>query len=192
MNEGTAGPHAVQLSFAGPDEGLRDFEGTYDIPGLTVRIETATPPPWSAPLSSAQSMDHSLLSPPTPARKHRAPRPPTTQPTDIIITFPEDTLPVRQSVQTEPSAYARTKDTVEVSVPPPPLFRPTTFWRNAKRSGVTGSSYSPGTYVVRRSTFLAAGLTLDNPVSDLSAFGVESRVGFVVLPDTDIELYRRE
>ncbi|KZP23122.1 hypothetical protein FIBSPDRAFT_1043086 [Athelia psychrophila] len=49
--------------------------------------------------------------------------------------------------------------------PTPPLFRPTTFWRHA-----------------RRSTF-AAGLTLNAPRADPSALSVESRsrVGFVVI-----------
>ncbi|TFK67299.1 hypothetical protein BDN72DRAFT_107067 [Pluteus cervinus] len=66
--------------------------------------------------------------------------------------------------------------------PPPPLLRPTTFWRKTQRSGVTGASYSPSSHLVRRSTFLAAGLTLDAPVHDLTALCVESRVGFIVIP----------
>lgn len=65
--------------------------------------------------------------------------------------------------------------------------RPTTFWRNTKRSGVTGSSYSPSSHLIRRSTFIAAGLSLDKPIADLSALCVESRVGVVYLPpDTAI------
>ncbi|GJE99676.1 hypothetical protein PsYK624_159470 [Phanerochaete sordida] len=138
-------------------------------------------------------MDRSMLRAPRSARRTLpAPIPLPAQPTVITLTFPEDLPGANPSFSTVSSPYASALDTVEPSIPPPPLFRPTTFWRNAKRSGVTGSSYSPGTYVVRRSTFLAAGLSLDNPVSDLSAFGVESRVGFVVLPpDTDIELAPR-
>ncbi|KAF9074224.1 hypothetical protein BDP27DRAFT_1359733 [Rhodocollybia butyracea] len=61
--------------------------------------------------------------------------------------------------------------------PPPPLHRPTTFWRHTPRSGVTSSSYSPSSHLVRRSTFVAAGLSFDRPMADLSALGVESRVG---------------
>ncbi|KZP23134.1 hypothetical protein FIBSPDRAFT_889783 [Athelia psychrophila] len=71
----------------------------------------------------------------------------------------------------------------ELVRPAPPLFRPTTFWRHARRSGVTGSSYSPASHLIRRSTFIAAGLALDAPRADLSALSVESRsrVGFVIV-----------
>ncbi|KAJ3787491.1 hypothetical protein GGU10DRAFT_385791 [Lentinula aff. detonsa] len=60
--------------------------------------------------------------------------------------------------------------------PPPPLHRPTTFWRRTPRSGVTASSYSPASHLIRRSTFIAAGLPFERPVADISALGVESRV----------------
>jgi len=60
--------------------------------------------------------------------------------------------------------------------------RPTTFWRKTKRSGVTGASYSPSSHLIRRSTFIAAGLTFDAPIHDLSALCVESRIGFIVVP----------
>ena len=61
------------------------------------------------------------------------------------------------------------------------IVRPKTFWRNTRRSALTAPSYSPSSYLVRRSTFIAAGLTLDTPYADLSVLGVESRVGSVVL-----------
>jgi len=60
--------------------------------------------------------------------------------------------------------------------------RPTTFWRKTRRSGVTGASYSPASHLIRRSTYIAAGLTFDAPIHDLSALCVESRVGFIVVP----------
>ena len=60
--------------------------------------------------------------------------------------------------------------------------RPTTFWRKTRRSGVTGASYSPSSHLIRRSTFIAAGLSLESPVADLSALCVESRIGFLQLP----------
>jgi hypothetical protein len=47
---------------------------------------------------------------------------------------------------------------------------------------VSGSNYSPSSHLIRRSTFIAAGLALDSPVADLSAFGVEARTLNVVLP----------
>jgi len=62
------------------------------------------------------------------------------------------------------------------------LVRPTTFWRKTRRSGVTGASYSPSSHLIRRSTYIAAGLQFDAPVHDLSALCVESRVGFIVIP----------
>ncbi|PPR04878.1 hypothetical protein CVT26_012719, partial [Gymnopilus dilepis] len=55
----------------------------------------------------------------------------------------------------------------ELIRPPPPLLRPTTFWRKTRRSGVTGASYSPSSHLIRRSTYVAAGLTFDAPVHDL-------------------------
>uniref|UniRef100_A0A8H8CGM2 Uncharacterized protein n=1 Tax=Psilocybe cubensis TaxID=181762 RepID=A0A8H8CGM2_PSICU len=70
----------------------------------------------------------------------------------------------------------------ELVRPPPPLLRPTTFWRKTKRSGVTGASYSPSSHLIRRSTYIAAGLSFDAPIHDLSALCVESRVGFIVVP----------
>ncbi|KAJ7689043.1 hypothetical protein B0H17DRAFT_1067566 [Mycena rosella] len=64
----------------------------------------------------------------------------------------------------------------ELIRPPPPLLRPTTFWRRAHRSGVAAASYSPASHLIRRSTYIAAGLTFDTPMHDLSALCVESRL----------------
>ena len=89
-----------------------------------------------------------------------------------------------------------------VTVPPPPLgqifvpihlsiisdpsaVRPTTFWRRANKSGVSDPSYSPSFHLIRRSAFIAAGLDLDKPSVDISAFSVESRTlraNLVVIP----------
>jgi hypothetical protein len=69
----------------------------------------------------------------------------------------------------------------------PPLVRPKPFWRNTRRSAVTGTFYGSSLHPIRRSTFIAAGLPFDKPVADLSALGVESRVGIVVLlPDSPL------
>lgn len=63
--------------------------------------------------------------------------------------------------------------------------RPRPFWRNTCRSAVTGTFYASSLHLIRRSTFIAAGLRFDKPIADLSALGVESRIGIVVLlPDT--------
>ncbi|KAJ7140079.1 hypothetical protein C8R43DRAFT_928722 [Mycena crocata] len=64
----------------------------------------------------------------------------------------------------------------ELVRPPPPLLRPTTFWRRAHRSGVAAASYSPASHLIRRSTYIAAGLSFDAPMHDLSALCVESRL----------------
>ncbi|KAJ6552050.1 hypothetical protein DFH09DRAFT_601082 [Mycena vulgaris] len=64
----------------------------------------------------------------------------------------------------------------ELVRPPPPLLRPTTFWRRAHRSGVAAASYSPASHLIRRSTYIAAGLAFDSPMHDLSALCVESRL----------------
>ncbi|KAJ7472057.1 hypothetical protein FB451DRAFT_1367900 [Mycena latifolia] len=70
----------------------------------------------------------------------------------------------------------------ELVRPPPPLrsssnqVRPTTFWRRAHRSGVAAASYSPASHLIRRSTYIAAGLSFDTPMHDLSALCVESRL----------------
>lgn len=62
--------------------------------------------------------------------------------------------------------------------------RPTTFWRKTRRSGVTSASYSPSSHLIRRSTYIAAGLEFNRPVHDLSALCVESRIARVVCKAT--------
>jgi len=64
----------------------------------------------------------------------------------------------------------------ELVRPPPPLLRPTTFWRRAHRSGVSAASYSPSSALIRRSTYIAAGLPFESPMHDLSALSVETRL----------------
>jgi hypothetical protein len=66
-----------------------------------------------------------------------------------------------------------------------PSVRPKPFWRHTRRSAVTGTFYASSLHPIRRSTFIAAGLRFDKPIADLSALGVESRIGIVVLlPDS--------
>ncbi|KAF9524205.1 hypothetical protein CPB83DRAFT_898068 [Crepidotus variabilis] len=93
--------------------------------------------------------------------------------------------PLQRTAARSFSSQASTKKTGELVRPPPPLLRPTTFWRKTRRSGVTGASYSPSSHLIRRSTYIAAGLAFDSPVHDLSALCVESRVGFIVVPPED-------
>ncbi|EIW73968.1 hypothetical protein CONPUDRAFT_140691 [Coniophora puteana RWD-64-598 SS2] len=163
-------------------------------PGESEPDGTSTSFPSSAPSSPvarsrAPKYDHNLLSPPRntwkrPASPPKRPlsAPPTRTTFDAIeqsvIEVPKVAAPRpifnRRAFTT--SWTASTKG--QVSRPP---LRPTTFWRNTKRSGVTSASYSPSSYIIRRSTFIAAGLDLDKPTADLSALCVESRVGLIVL-----------
>ncbi|KAG8220278.1 hypothetical protein J3R82DRAFT_1372 [Butyriboletus roseoflavus] len=114
-----------------------------------------------------------------PQRPASAP-PLTVLPTSLELLDPPPIAGVpRRAFSPSTSTHRR-----EISRPPPPLFRPTTFWRRTKRSGVASASYSPSSHLIRRSTFIAAGLSLDKPEADLSALGVESRVQFILLgPD---------
>lgn len=131
-------------------------------------------------------LDSALLSPPphnwTSRRtRHRPTRSQSAPPERTVFRKdPEqlDTVPLPQK-STLPGTFTPGGELVR---PPPPLLRPTTFWRNNLRSGVAAPSYSPSSHLIRRSTFIAAGLDFDAPVHDLSAFCVESRIGFIVVP----------
>ncbi|KAK2460480.1 hypothetical protein APHAL10511_007486 [Amanita phalloides] len=96
-------------------------------------------------------------------------------------------FPRRSFTSSYSEGVARITGTGDLLPPPPPLLRPTTFWRKTRRSGVTAASYSPSYHLIRRSTFIAAGLNFDSPVHDLSAFCVENRVGFIVVPDYSLQ-----
>ncbi|KAI0795857.1 hypothetical protein C8Q75DRAFT_802928 [Abortiporus biennis] len=163
-----------------------------------VKVEMSAGTLRSSPSSPNLPIDNSFLSPPEhtfrsrPSRK--APRRPASAP-PIRTTFDFEEqgskgslTPISHSFkQDRTSSFSGGVGAGDLLRPPPPLFRPTTFWKNTRRSGVTGASYSPSSHLIRRSTFIAAGLTLDSPVADLSAFGVESRIGVVYLPpDTSL------
>ncbi|KAF7986929.1 hypothetical protein HWV62_12727 [Athelia sp. TMB] len=165
--------------------------------------------------SALPELDNGLLSPPRNTFKarprprlprphtHSEPaetpvRPASAPPTETLFRrvpefTPQTELEIYRNVKRRTgslSTFAAGSNTRggELLRPPPPLFRPTTFWRRTRRSGVTGASYSPSSHLVRRSTFLAAGLALDTPRADLSAFCVESRVGFTVVKPEVIPL----
>ncbi|KAL0948259.1 hypothetical protein HGRIS_010855 [Hohenbuehelia grisea] len=185
-----------------PNSGRLSEAGDPNQQNVTVRSPRARPPP----------QDSALLSPPLntwkaprPRPRHRPQRSNSAPPTPIglkpqlsleeqpqralddsstrPITPPRRYLPQRRQTTILPIPSYRYGEPIK---PPPPLLRPTTFWRKTKRSGVTGASYSPSSHLVRRSTFIAAGLTFDAPIHDLSAFCVESRVGFILLPPDQI------
>ncbi|KAJ7226995.1 hypothetical protein GGX14DRAFT_555577 [Mycena pura] len=135
----------------------------------------APPPQPTLPVSAATAEDFD----PTAVRRH-APR--RTQAFGAGYSYVSGGMTLRGGELVRPPPPLR-------ACPPPtstststltnrltPAVRPTTFWRRAHRSGVAAASYSPAAHLVRRSTFIAAGLALDAPLHDLSALGVESRI----------------
>lgn len=173
----------------------------------TVQIEMAgTPSPIPSPRNT---VDCSLLSSPEHRRftsRPRTPKPrrPASAP-PTIVTFDNQVTCFVENWEPEPEEDNRRSSLQDLRPgdlirPTPllceyscrvevfrrdshlPLVRPTTFWRKLPQSGVRSASYSPSSHLIRRSTFIAAGLSLDQPVDDISAFGVESRVGVVFLP----------
>lgn len=148
----------------------------------------------SAPrLPGRDAIDASFLAPPVNTfksphrrRRHRPTRSHSAPP-----------APDRRRPPDSPPPLSFTTRGGELLPPPPPLctfffffsfshhlifvVRPTTFWRKTRRSGVTGASYSPSSHLIRRSTYIAAGLQFDSPIHDLSALCVESRVGCIVI-----------
>ncbi|OCH92368.1 hypothetical protein OBBRIDRAFT_456269 [Obba rivulosa] len=162
-----------------------------------VRIEMIDLP-HSVPVSPVLPPDQNFLFPPSRTFTSRSsadrpsssrPRPASAPPTltkfvvsrgDKQVSLTPVSHSFRQSRSS--SSFSPTNALGGLARPPPPLFRPKTFWRNTPRSGVTNASYSPSSHLIRRSTFVAAGLPLDHPVADLSALCVESRVRVVFLP----------
>ncbi|KAH7886472.1 hypothetical protein F5I97DRAFT_1806994 [Phlebopus sp. FC_14] len=151
------------------------------------RVDSGDVPP--SPVD-ARTLNEALLSPPKNTFKAarfplQVPKRSASEPPHTSLTRTSDASnPQKRTFTDRYSPSVASTHRGELLRPPPPLFRPTTFWRRTKRSGVTGPSYSPSSYLVRRSTFIAAGLSLDKPGGDLSALCVESRVPFLVLgPD---------
>lgn len=171
-------------------------------PMVTVEmVDTDSPPP-----SPVVVRDHNLLSPPRRSSRPKdslrvtRPRPSSAPPGKTRTIDPRDRLSPHSK---SPDPVSGRRSPIPVVVRPPtilcacivsqisrvvltfPLVRPKPFWRNTLRSAVTGTSYASSLHPIRRSTFIAAGLRFDKPIADLSALGVESRIGIVVLlPDS--------
>ncbi|GLB42633.1 hypothetical protein LshimejAT787_1200820 [Lyophyllum shimeji] len=183
-----------------------DEEGEADTTVPSPEGQTASSPPSSPGRGRSRKFDNSLLSPPPntwksrPRPRHRPTRSQSAPPERKIRNpqeegdgetpakdVPFELAPpdfVRPTARRSMTAFPCSSSTRggELIRPPPPLLRPTTFWRKTRRSGVSGPSYSPSSHLIRRSTFIAAGLTFDAPTHDLSALCVESRIGFIVVP----------
>ncbi|KIK94616.1 hypothetical protein PAXRUDRAFT_782392 [Paxillus rubicundulus Ve08.2h10] len=178
--------HSLTFSFARQSQ--NDLTTTRPVMVTLESVDSDEEP--SSPVQ-VRALNEALLSPPrntfkaartSSARSPQRPSvPPLRVPSSTGISDPESVAPPSRKISGRVfSSFAPTNRS-ELSRPPPPLFRPTTFWRKTKRSGVTGASYSPSSHLIRRSTFIAAGLSLDKPEADLSALCVESRVSLVVL-----------
>ncbi|KAI9449284.1 hypothetical protein BJY52DRAFT_1187638 [Lactarius psammicola] len=156
-------------------------------PVVTVQMADTDPPP----LSPVRVRDENLLSPPphTFRSRPRTRRLPSATPEPSLESTRSIRSPNYSSLHPKsPESLARPtgrSSTLTIIRPPTTLFRPKPFWRNTCRSAVTGTSYASSLHPIRRSTFIAAGLRFDKPIADLSALGVESRIGIVVLlPDS--------
>ncbi|KAJ7641643.1 hypothetical protein FB45DRAFT_360390 [Roridomyces roridus] len=157
----------------------------------------------SAARTAPPETDHGLLSPPintwkasrgrpenrTRHRPTRSQSAPPAQTSFILPDVPPSTAESVDDLRPQPRrsrtsfggmgysyvSQGMTMKGGELVRPPPPLLRPTTFWRRAHRSGVAAATYSPSSHLIRRSTYIAAGLQFDTPIHDLSALAVETR-----------------
>jgi len=107
----------------------------------------------------------------------------TSSSTEGVSDIPAVRTQGRTSAQRLRNARERNSGTCTLPSPPPPLLRPTTFWKNTPRSALGTSTYSPASHLIRKSTFVAAGMDFDYS-SDLSALCVQTRapVQTLVLP----------
>ncbi|KAF9235712.1 hypothetical protein BU15DRAFT_51051 [Melanogaster broomeanus] len=157
---------------------------------VMVTLESVDPDDAPSSPVAVRTLNDALLSPPRNTFKatsspRQVPRRPSSAPpirSPSSVSDSQSVAPPRVNASRRLFSSFTSTNRSELSRPPPPLFRPTTFWRKTKRSGVTGAAYSPSSHLIRRSTFIAAGLSLDKPEADLSALCVESRVSLVVLP----------
>ncbi|KAI0274173.1 hypothetical protein BGY98DRAFT_1099159 [Russula aff. rugulosa BPL654] len=190
-------PSTLYLPEAKNETGLRFASNRWSLPPsrpvisttpmVTVEmVDSGSPHP-----SPVVIQDHNLLSPSRRSSKSKDFRVPRTRPASAPPERPSKvrTIGPRGRLSPRPKspdpASGRCSSIPIVVRPPTTLFRPTPFWRNTTRSAVNGTFYASSHHLIRRSTFIAAGLRFDKPVADLSALGVESRIGFVVLlPDS--------
>ncbi|KAF9219058.1 hypothetical protein BS17DRAFT_718703 [Gyrodon lividus] len=163
----TSRPVMVTLERMDPDE----------VPSSPVQVHALN----TALLSPPKNTFKATRSPPQVPQPRPSSAPPLLTPSVTSTSDSEPLTPPRANFSRRVFSSFAPTNKGELSRPPPPLFRPTTFWRKNKRSGVTGASYSPSSHLIRRSTFIAAGLSLDRPAADLSALCVESRVALIVL-----------
>ncbi|KAG8777308.1 hypothetical protein FRC15_011421 [Serendipita sp. 397] len=127
----------------------------------TSRTQSTAPPSECGSHDSERSI--SLLKPPEPRRR-------------------------RTSGSTR-TAGERDDGACTLPSPPPPLLRPTTFWKNTPRSALASPAYSPSTHLIRRATFVAAGFEPSEPSGDIEALCIGSRPQIhrpVVLPPESI------
>jgi hypothetical protein len=207
-------PSTLYLPEAKNETGLRFASNRWSLPPsrpvisttpmVTVEmVDSGSPPP-----SPVMIQDHNLLSPPrrrSKSKDFRVPRArpgsaPPERPSKLRTIDPRGRLSPRPK---SPDSASGCRSSIPIVVRPPTTLcmcivswfpsvvftisqvRPKPFWRNTTRSAVNGTFYASSHHLISRSTFIAAGLRFDKPVADLSALGVESRIGIVVLlPDS--------
>ncbi|KZV78363.1 hypothetical protein EXIGLDRAFT_40370, partial [Exidia glandulosa HHB12029] len=155
---------------------------------------------WSPPAQSRHPNEHfQARTPPPPLNLHFASDyADTTSPTSASSSgsgtqssFRTSQSSARRSSYNLNSQPLR-KPEGTLMVPIPLMLRPRPLWRATPRSALGSPAYAPAAHLVRRSTFIAAGLNMHSPVADMSALGVETRAlmfgrdAGVVLPGFDV------
>ncbi|KAH7100456.1 hypothetical protein BKA62DRAFT_706361 [Auriculariales sp. MPI-PUGE-AT-0066] len=171
---------------------------------------TGTPRDSREQRQRTSESDSDSLSPPPQLQRSRALSTPPPPPLDLrfesdysadsttsTTTSPTGSLagqmrnPARRSTYNLNSQPLR-KPEGTVMVPLPLMLRPRPIWRTTPRSALSSPAYAPAAHLVRRSTFIAAGLDMKSPVADLSALAVETRAlmfgrdAGVVLPGFEV------
>ncbi|KIY71929.1 hypothetical protein CYLTODRAFT_486721 [Cylindrobasidium torrendii FP15055 ss-10] len=104
-----------------------------------------------------------------PVEREKLPGPGMRSPSHMNLPLRSGTAPIRAH-----GGWNRA-GALELPIPAPPLHRPTHFWRHTPRSPYASTASSSNSQLVRRSTFIAAGLGCERSGSDWSATAVEMR-----------------
>ncbi|KAI0050078.1 hypothetical protein FA95DRAFT_1603774 [Auriscalpium vulgare] len=166
------------------------FNGKPATPPLLTPVSKVTPmitlefvdDALNMPRSPLRARDDALLSPPTRSSSRRPPRPASAPPESPSARRTTFSVPVFPLPRPRSRASSPCRAPPELVRPAPPLLRPQAFWRHNARSDNTTSCCAQSVPLVRRSTFIAAGLDMKRPYADLSVFAVESRIDLVTLP----------
>jgi hypothetical protein len=176
-------PHARHLQQTIDDYSTSYSQSTFQQADEDLRMQSedaSTPTQSTAPSEcGSQDSEHSFsrLRPPEPSRRRKNSATRTAgERDDGKCTLPSPPPPLRRSSQ----AYHFYTSNMH-------LVRPTTFWKNTPRSALATPAYSPSSHLIRRSTFVVAGIDTAAPLGDIGALCVESRTpthSLVLPPET--------